>query len=108
MLLKELKLIELEGEQYVVSSAQVNFGGEQFSQIEYLKLAFKHGIQSIDKWYKHPESSLFESINISVKKSELEACLPIVRQNTEELRLRLETDDGDMVVRLNMQIYPVE
>ncbi len=108
LLLKDLKLIEMEGEQYRVSNAQVNFGGELFSQIDYLKLAFKNGIQSMDKWYEHPECALFESINISVKKSALTEYLPRVRQNTEDLRLGLETDDGDMVVRLNLQIYPIQ
>lgn len=108
LLLKELKLIALQGDRYVVTNAQVNFGGEEFSQIEYLKLAFKHGMQNINKWYNQPDISLFESINISVKKSELIKHLPAVRQSTEDLRLALETDDGDMVVRLNLQIYPVE
>ncbi|MCX6126394.1 MAG: TIGR02147 family protein, partial [Proteobacteria bacterium] len=108
LLLKELKLIEMDREHYVVSTGQVNFSGERFSQIDYLKLAFKQGIQSIDKWYAYPDYALFESINMSVKKSELLKYLPTVRQNTEDLRLGLETEDGDMVVRLNLQIYPVE
>jgi uncharacterized protein (TIGR02147 family) len=108
LLLKELQVIALDGEHYVVVSDQINFGGTEFSQIDYLKLAFKHGIQNIEKWYQKPECALFESINVSVKKSDLAKYLPLVRQSTEDLRLNLETDDGDMIVRLNLQIYPIE
>ena len=106
--LVDLGLIARRGiDDLELTHSAVDIFGNHITEVDYLKLAFRHGIDSLSTWYLRPESSLFTSASVSVKKAEYEAELLNLREYVEELRAKLETDDGDLLVRMNFQVYPI-
>lgn len=106
-LLKAMDLVQDEDGCLALSSTQVDFSGNNISQIEYLKMAFQHGAKNVAQWFEKRDHAVFESINVSVKKSMLPEKLELLRQTAEDMRFTLESDDADMLVRLNLQVYPL-
>lgn len=105
--LERMNLVRREPDRLTLVSSQVDFFGEKISQMEYLKLAFSHGVQSLSQWFDMPNLSLFSSTNISVNQKDYESKLDKFREAVELVRSDLEASDADMVVRLNIQIYPL-
>lgn len=105
--LVQMNLVKQEGDRLYLLSDQVDFIGNKLSQIEYLKLAFSHGIQSLNHWFEQPQLAYFNSTNISVSRKHYEAQLLNVRDALKIFRSDLETEDADLLVRLNVQIYPI-
>lgn len=106
-LLCSMKLVTKAGSHLALISEQIDFSGSNISQIEYLKMAFQHGATNVDRWFNERDSAVFESINISVKQSVLAEKLQELRQSLEDARFNLESEDADMLVRLNLQVYPL-
>jgi uncharacterized protein (TIGR02147 family) len=61
----------------------------------------------VGTWLARPAESCFGSTTMSVKRSTYESVLKKIKQDVFRYFSELETEEGDMVIRFNMQVYPV-
>lgn len=73
----------------------------------FLKESIQHAIQEIPSKEGEQASKCFGSTTMSVKREDYLRVLEIVRRDVFKYFSQLETSEGDMMIRFNMQIYPL-
>ena len=108
--LKELHLAreESDGTLRVITS-QVFFPGDQqgLSHFDFLRLALMHAAETMERWYNQRATSHYESTIISVKREHFLQVLPDFKARLLMLASELESGEADMLIRLNVQLYPL-
>ncbi len=62
--------------------------------------------RNVDRWREKRDESIFSSYIISVKRSQYLKVVDQLRRNLLEIQSNLESDDADMLVRFNIQVFP--
>ncbi len=108
-LLIQSGLIEREGDAFRIVSDQFYFiGKDGLSHIDYLTMALREAEDKVSTWYEKPDQSFFVSSILSVKDATFRAKLPEIKAAMKRVESDLETGDADRLIRVNVQIYPLE
>ncbi len=108
-LLLQSGLIEREGDTFRIVSDQFYFiGKDGLSHIDYLTMALREAEEKVSAWYERPDQSFFVSSILSVKDGAYRAKLPEIKAAMKRVESDLETGDADRLIRVNVQIYPLE
>lgn len=108
-LLLQSGLIERDGETFRIVSDQFYFiGKDGLSHIDYLTMALREAEEKVGAWYERPDRSFFVSSILSVKDSTYRVRLPELKAQMKRFESDLETGDADRLIRVNVQVYPLE
>ena len=88
---------------------QVFFPGDErgLSHFDFLRLTLAHAAENLERWFDDKSLSHYESSIISVRREHFLQVLPELKARLLMLRSDLEAGDADMLIRLNVQLYPV-
>lgn len=108
-LLTSLDLIRRDDGAYCVKTSHVVFMQDiaEISHVEFLKLALAHAMQNVEHWFARKPESYFDSAVLSVKREQYVASLADLKSDMLLKQAELESGDADMLVRFNVQIYPI-
>lgn len=109
-LLEQMGLVALgPNKRYQVLTNHFVLGGDQtnFSHVDFFKLALENAITNVDRWFFDKRRSYFVSSVLSVRKDIYEKRLAELRERMLLEQAELESEDANMIVRFNMQIFPV-
>jgi len=73
----------------------------------FLKESIQHALQEIPRKGEDVASKCFGSTTMSVKREDYLRVLEAIRRDVFKYFSQLETAEGDMMIRFNMQIYPI-
>ena len=76
------------------------------AEINYLKEAMQRSEKEIEAWYRHPNLSFFGTSIISVKRHDFEQAIQEFKHYILTRCLELETEEADMLISVNFQVYP--
>lgn len=74
---------------------------------EFLRQAISDAADNLEAWYGKREQAHFESFIISVKSEDYNRELQAFRERLLVLCSQLETTEGDQLVKINLQAYPL-
>ena len=104
-------LIKIEGQRLAHSSSSsyniINSKSNPEEEMLYLRERIKSAEQEISNWYKRKNLSFFGNSIISVKKEDYENALTDFKNYILARSLELETENADMLISVNFQIYPL-
>lgn len=108
-LLARHELIEEHEGRFRATKNAVVFGasGACFDHIDYLRSSLRDAERALKAWFPKRDEAYIESVILSVRKEDYLRMLPLLRERILETRSRLDTEDADMLVRFNVQVYPV-
>jgi len=108
-LLESLGLISTEGDVFCLLHEHVIFGSQEgrLSHVEFLKMAIAHAAENVTDWFEQKEKAYFTSSVVSVRKEKYAGILQDIRTKMLVAQSDLESDNADMLVRFNVQIYPI-
>jgi len=108
-LLASLGLIKEDGDRYTVLLDHVIFGSEKgrISHIDFLKMAIAHASENVAAWFGRTDQAYFTSTVASVKRESYAAALQDLKTKMLLTQSELGSDEADMLVRFNVQIYPI-
>lgn len=98
-----------EGEHYVLTQKDMFLSGDQMkaARSQYTQQVMEEATRQAIKATSDDDIEAFESFVISVKASDCQKRIAEIRKQFRELAASLGVEDGDMVVRFNMQLYPL-
>lgn len=76
------------------------------AEVSYLKSAMDKARADIEKWYAKDDLCFFGSAVISVKRKTYEEALKLFKNYVLSKSLEMETEDADMLINFNIQIFP--
>lgn len=82
------------------------FASKQEAEVEFLRYGLRDAADKLAAWYGHQEDAFFATTTISVRREDYRRLLREFRQQMLRLQSDMEADNGDMLVRLNVQSYP--
>jgi uncharacterized protein (TIGR02147 family) len=108
-LLESLGLVKLEGEHYAVLLDHVLFGTENgsISPLDFLKMSIAHAAENVAAWFGQKNHAYFTSTVASVKRETYETALQEFKTTMLQAQSSMASDEADMLVRFNIQIYPI-
>jgi len=107
-LLLRHKLIEFDGDRYRAIKTGLIFGaGTGFGHLDFLRSSLRDAERNLKRWFPRRDEAYIESVILSVKRSDYLKMLPLLRERLLESRSRLDTEKANLLVRFNVQIYPV-
>lgn len=108
-LLLQSGLIERDGDAFRIVNDQFYFiGKDGMSHIDYLTMALREAEEKVSAWYDKPDESFFVSSILSVKDAVYRAKLPELKARMKRVESDLETGDADRLIRVNVQVYPLD
>lgn len=96
-----------DGEHYILTEKDMFLSGESMKEAraQYTHQVMEEAARQAIKVTSNDEIEAFESFVISVKASDCQKRIAEIRKQFRELAASLGVEDGDMVVRFNMQLY---
>jgi uncharacterized protein (TIGR02147 family) len=92
---------ELRERQFIFKDSQ-----DGLRHLEHLEESLEHAKRNVRHFFPKADQSYFESKTVSVSRAKFEKALPHLKRNFKSFVSSLETDDGDELVRFNIQVYP--
>lgn len=74
--------------------------------IDFLRSALNDALESIALWFAKPDESFFSSTILSVDSGTYRKNLPSLKKTIRDFESKVETESGDQLVRVNIQVYP--
>ena len=107
-LLKNHGYVNASGRGFSVGKQVVRFMGSDndSDHVRFVKSSLKHESDRVGKYFNKDESSHFEALVVSMKSSELRQFIQRCRADIIQWQADLESDEADMILRMNVQIYP--
>ncbi len=108
-ILLALDLIEKTADgRYGIKNYNIRFSDSEdgLSHLDFLKESMEDARRNVDRWREKRDESIFSSYIISVKRSQYLKVVDQLRRNLLEIQSNLESDDADMLVRFNIQVFP--
>lgn len=101
--------IAREDQTFVVLKNNIVFveGDGELTREAFLLAAFQDGISKVPIYLNRKRDAHFESGILSVKRACYRELLPRIRHLIVELQSQVEDQEADLLVRFNIQIYPV-
>lgn len=108
-ILVEMNMIAQEGDVFRVTASHVVFDEDTIgvSHIDFLKLALTNASDHVESWFQQKTLAYFESSVLSVKKNVFKVALKNLKSEMLIKQAELESGDADMLVRFNVQVYPI-
>lgn len=106
--LTDMGLIEEKNGRYHLRFADVVFAGslDRDFHFRYLEASLQDAEEQMTHWFSHKEVAFFESAVISVDRITYEKWLRQMRAYVQEAKTSIESEQANMLVRFNVQIYP--
>lgn len=103
-------LISLEGDRWQAHYDRVIFkkGDSSMSLRDYVSTSLADAQGSLDRWFDEKDLAAYQSSIISVRHEDYKRLLPELKARLREEQARLDSDQSDMLVHFNVQVYPVE
>jgi uncharacterized protein (TIGR02147 family) len=76
--------------------------------VKFIQSALSDAAKEVPFWFSKSALSHFETVSISTTKSKYELALKAFKDELMMWQSRFESDDADMLIRFNMQLYPIE
>jgi uncharacterized protein (TIGR02147 family) len=107
--LAAIDVIHARGGRHHCVSRHYVFGEARsgMTHVDFLKLGLAHAARQIDTYFGKRDEAYLASSTLSVRAQDYAALLAEVRQQTISHQARVETDSADMLIRYNVQIYPL-
>ncbi|WP_141733402.1 TIGR02147 family protein [Oligoflexus tunisiensis] len=83
-------------------------GSEQDSMLTYLKESIHDAYQNVGKWQGDTTMSCFGSTTMSVRRQTYVEVIKRLKKDVFRYFSELETEEGDTLIRFNMQIFPLQ
>lgn len=102
-------LIErLEDHSFRIKNHNIRFSDSEdsFSHLDFLKESIEDARRSVEQWKDRRQESIFSSYIISVKRQHYQKVVDKLRRDLLEIQSGLESEDADLLVRFNIQVYP--
>lgn len=101
--------IKRDGERFVMAGDQhVLFENSTAEDhLQFVKSSINDAAVRAEDHFSNKQSAFFESVVLSVRSNAYKKHLSELRQESLKWQSALETQDADMLVRYNIQIYPV-
>ncbi|MFW7378451.1 MAG: hypothetical protein ACOH5I_06580 [Oligoflexus sp.] len=97
---------ELDSYRLVKNHIRFSDSEDGMSHVDFLKQSIENARQQVEKWKEKTDQSIFASNIISVRKSDYVKAIEQLKRNLLEIQSNLESQDADMLIRFNIQIYP--
>jgi uncharacterized protein (TIGR02147 family) len=107
----ELRMIAAEPDgrfKPLTSHISLSGAGAEVNFADLIKASLADAAKKVERWAPRREAAHLESGIVSVRRKDFEARLPELRSQIAHLLAGLETPDADAMVRVNVQIYPVD
>lgn len=107
-LLERHALIATDGDVFRARLNAIVFGaGGGFDHLDFLRSSLRDAERQLKTWFPKRDEAYVESVILSVRRADYVKMLPLLRERMLEARTALDVEDADMLVRFNVQIYPV-
>lgn len=100
--------IEKDAAGYRTKESVVVFddGEDGVSHLDFLRATMNEARDRVAEWYNERKSALFQASFLSVKKDDYETAIARLRSHLLETQANLETEEGEILINFNVQIYP--
>lgn len=105
--LHNLGVISKEGQNIRLLTSQIAFRGGSTGHQNFIRMSLADAREKLPRLFEKREEAHFETVLLSVKKSEYKKFLDHIRDDVAYWRSTLETEQADEIVRINLQVYPI-
>ena len=107
--LQKLDLIGNEGEVWFLLKEQILFGEESegFSHLNFIRQSLGKASEDLEYWFSRRDQSSFVSSIISVNREVYKNKLIAFKKSLVEAQNDFESGEANMIVRFNVQVFPV-
>jgi uncharacterized protein (TIGR02147 family) len=93
---------------YRLTDNRIRFSDSEdgISHLDFLRESIEDARRSVETWKTRTDESIFASNIISVKRSDYLAALNKLKRDLLEIQSNLESQEADILIRFNIQVYP--